>query len=40
MTPGRIHRARLRNGLQVLLKEIRTAPIVSVWLWYRVRLAQ
>lgn len=36
MTPGRIHRARLRNGLQVLLKEIRTAPIVSVWLWYRV----
>jgi len=36
MTPGRIHRGRLRNGLQVLLKEIRTAPIVSVWLWYRV----
>jgi zinc protease len=36
MTTGHIHRARLRNGLQVLLKEIRTAPIVSVWLWFRV----
>jgi zinc protease len=26
----------LKNGLKVLLKEIRTAPIVSSWLWYRV----
>jgi zinc protease len=36
MSSGRIHRARLRNGLQVLLKEIHTAPITSVWIWYRV----
>ena len=26
----------LSNGLKVLLKEIRTAPIISSWLWYRV----
>ncbi|MDH5605394.1 MAG: insulinase family protein, partial [Anaerolineae bacterium] len=26
----------LDNGLQVLLKEIHTAPIISHWLWYRV----
>jgi zinc protease len=36
MSAGRVHRARLRNGLQVLLKEIHTAPITSVWVWYRV----
>jgi zinc protease len=36
MTTGRVHRARLRNGLQVLLKEIHTAPITSIWVWYRV----
>ncbi|MGA2112049.1 MAG: pitrilysin family protein [Anaerolineales bacterium] len=36
MTSGRIHRARLRNGLQILLKEIHTAPIISAWLWFRV----
>jgi len=36
MSSGRVHRARLRNGLQVLLKEIHTAPIISVWIWYRV----
>ncbi len=36
MSTGRLHRARLRNGLQVLLKEIHTAPITSVWVWYRV----
>ena len=36
MSSGRVHRARLRNGLQVLLKEIHTAPITSVWIWYRV----
>ena len=24
------------NGLQVMLKEIRTAPIVTNWIWYRV----
>ena len=26
----------LKNGLQVLLKEIHTAPMISHWLWYRV----
>jgi zinc protease len=31
-----IHRATLANGLQVLLKEIHTAPIISSWVWYRV----
>lgn len=28
--------SRLRNGLQVRLKEIHTAPLVSSWIWYRV----
>lgn len=27
---------QLTNGLMVLLKEIHTAPITSLWLWYRV----
>jgi zinc protease len=27
---------KLANGLTVLLKEIHTAPLVSLWLWYRV----
>jgi zinc protease len=31
-----IHRTTLANGLQVLLKEIHTAPIISNWVWYRV----
>ena len=31
-----IHRTTLANGLQVLLKEIHTAPITSSWVWYRV----
>src|SRR5512143_2095313 len=26
----------LSNGLQVLLKEIHTSPIISKWIWYRV----
>lgn len=26
----------LSNGLQVMLKEIHTAPIISHWIWYRV----
>ncbi|MDK1029812.1 MAG: pitrilysin family protein, partial [Anaerolineae bacterium] len=26
----------LSNGLKVLLKEIHTAPLISVWVWYRV----
>ncbi len=27
---------RLRNGLEVRLKEIHTAPLISSWVWYRV----
>lgn len=26
----------LENGLQVMLKEIHTAPLISQWIWYRV----
>jgi zinc protease len=29
-------RTRLENGLEVRLKEMRTAPLVTSWLWYRV----
>jgi zinc protease len=29
-------RTRLRNGLEVRLKEIHTAPLISLWVWYRV----
>lgn len=29
-------RTTLSNGLSVLLKEIHNAPIISVWMWYRV----
>ncbi len=31
-----ISQTRLRNGLQVRLKEIHTAPLISSWVWYRV----
>ena len=27
---------RLSNGLQVLLKEVHSAPVASTWIWYRV----
>ncbi len=27
---------KLKNGLQVLLKPIHTAPVISNWIWYRV----
>jgi zinc protease len=29
-------RTRLQNGLKVRLKEIHTAPLISLWIWYRV----
>ncbi len=29
-------RARLRNGLEIRLKEVHTAPLISFWVWYRV----
>jgi len=31
-----IRAARLPNGLTVILREMRQAPVVSVWCWYRV----
>jgi zinc protease len=31
-----VRRETLPNGLTVLLREVRTAPLVSVWCWYRV----
>ncbi|HKZ55469.1 MAG TPA: pitrilysin family protein [Anaerolineales bacterium] len=34
--PVELVRVRLRNGLEVLLREIHTAPLISSWLWYRV----
>ncbi|NKB88014.1 MAG: insulinase family protein [Acidobacteria bacterium] len=31
-----LHRTVLDNGLEVLVKPVRTAPLVSVWCWYHV----
>jgi len=31
-----IQQHRLDNGLKVLIKPMRTAPVVSVWVWYQV----
>jgi zinc protease len=31
-----VRSARLDNGLKVLIQEVHTAPLVSVWCWYRV----
>jgi zinc protease len=38
MTPpaSPVVRARLRNGLEIRLKEIHSAPLISFWVWYRV----
>ncbi len=33
---GDILQAKLPNGLQVNLKEVHTAPIISHWIWYRI----
>ena len=33
---GSLIRTRLRNGLEVRLKPIHTAPLISTWVWYRV----
>jgi zinc protease len=35
-TANEVIESRLSNGLEVLLKEDHTAPIVSFWTWYRV----
>ncbi len=29
-------RTKLRNGLQVRLREVHSAPLISTWIWYRV----
>ena len=34
--PSGVRSARLDNGLKVLIQEVHTAPLVSVWCWYRV----
>ncbi|HBY08156.1 MAG TPA: insulinase family protein [Chloroflexi bacterium] len=34
--PQTVTNITLSNGLQVMLKEIHTAPIISNWVWYRV----
>ena len=31
-----IRSVHLDNGLQILVQEVHTAPLVSVWCWYRV----
>jgi len=33
---GKVHTDHLDNGLKVLIKELHTSPLVSVWCWYRV----
>ena len=33
---SRVHEEVLDNGLRVLIQEMRTAPLASVWCWYRV----
>ena len=35
-TPTSVLVTRLRNGLEIRLKEMRTAPLISSWIWYRV----
>jgi zinc protease len=32
----KVIKTRLRNGLEVRLKEMRVAPLISSWIWYRV----
>jgi zinc protease len=34
--PAPVHQATLDNGLTVLVHDVHTAPLVSVWCWYRV----
>ncbi|RMG55212.1 MAG: insulinase family protein, partial [Gammaproteobacteria bacterium] len=34
--PGRIHQYRLRNGMQVIVREDHRAPVVQSMVWYRV----
>lgn len=34
--PASVHQTTLDNGLKVLVHDVHTAPLVSVWSWYRV----
>jgi zinc protease len=34
--PPKLVQVTLDNGLLVILQEVRSAPVVSTWLWYRV----
>jgi len=34
--PPQVREFRLENGLKVLIQEVHTAPLASVWCWYRV----
>ena len=36
VTPADAREAHLENGLKVIVQEAHTAPLVSVWCWYRV----
>ncbi len=36
VSPSLVHQRTLDNGLKVLVQEVHTAPLVSVWCWYRV----
>jgi len=33
---AKVIKTRLRNGLEIRLKEIHNAPLISSWIWYRV----
>jgi len=35
-TSGHVYEEVLDNGLRVLIQEVRTAPLASVWCWYRI----
>jgi zinc protease len=34
--PANVHEEVLANGLRVLIQEVHTAPLATVWCWYRV----
>ena len=36
VTPPPVHQRTLDNGLKVIVQAVHTAPLVSVWCWYRV----
>ena len=36
MRKNKTIRTMLENGLTVVLREVHSAPIVSLWVWYRV----